>query len=254
MLAPDTGIIWVFYRLSKHQPTANVDALSRLPLPDTPLETPLSGELVLMVERLQTATVSATQIAQWTRRDPCLSQVLQHIRTGWLERPDNDLRPFWVRRLELSAHNGWVLLGDRMVVPPPCRPRIGFGRPAWWTLRGLKNEGSGSKPGMVARHGLQNWTDGQTVSWVPAGTSLSTDCPITSFVLAHLNETEGKIAFLDVQLENKGTKFHISVFRKKIHMDQYLNFESNYPARVKKGIIQCLRHRAEKVCDSSTKY
>ena len=103
---------------------ANADALSRLPLPDTPVETPLSGELVLMVERLQTAPISATQIAQWTRRDPCLSRVLQHIRTGWPERPDHDLRPFWVRRLELSVHNGCVLLGDRVVVPPPGRELV----------------------------------------------------------------------------------------------------------------------------------
>ena len=33
-----------------------------------------------------------------------------------------------------------------------------------------------------------------------------------------------------------------------------LNFDSNHPARVKRGIIQCLRHRAEKVCDGNTKW
>ena len=67
-------------------------------------------------------------------------------------------------------------------------------------------------------------------------------------------ETEGRIAFLDVKLEKKGTKVHTSVFRKKTHTDRYLNFGSNHPARVKRGIIQCLRHRAEKVCDGSTKW
>ena len=55
-----------------------------------------------------------------------------------------------------------------------------------------------------------------------------------------------------VQLEKKGTKVLTSVFRKKTHMDRYLHFDSNHPARVKRGIIQCLRHRAETVCDGSS--
>ena len=67
-------------------------------------------------------------------------------------------------------------------------------------------------------------------------------------------ESEGKIAFLDVQLEKRGPKIVTSVFRKKTHTDRYLHFDSNHPARVKRGIIQCLRHRAEKVCDGSTRW
>ena len=41
----------------------NADALSRLPLPDTPVQTLASGELVLMVETLGDAPISAAQIA-----------------------------------------------------------------------------------------------------------------------------------------------------------------------------------------------
>ena len=41
-------------------------------------------------------------------------------------------------------------------------------------------------------------------------------------------ETEGRIAFLDVQLEKKGTK----VTSQRTHTDRYLNFDSNHPARV----------------------
>ena len=51
-------------------------------------------------------------------------------------------------------------------------------------------------------------------------------------------ESVGRITFLDVQLES-------SVFRKKTYIDGYLNFDSNHPTRVKRGIIQCLRYRAE---------
>ena len=50
---------------------ANADAMSYLLLPNNLVESPLSGELMLMVERLQTAPILATQIAQWTCRDSC---------------------------------------------------------------------------------------------------------------------------------------------------------------------------------------
>ena len=67
-------------------------------------------------------------------------------------------------------------------------------------------------------------------------------------------ESEGKIAFFDAQLEKKGTKVLTSIFHKKTHTDLYLHFDSNHPAKVKRGIIQCLRHRAKKVCDGSTQW
>ena len=57
-----------------------------------------------------------------------------------------------------------------------------------------------------------------------------------------------------VQLERRGAGVLTSVFRKKTHTDQYLNFNSNHPTKVKRGIIQCLRHRAEKVCSGSTRW
>ena len=67
-------------------------------------------------------------------------------------------------------------------------------------------------------------------------------------------ESEGRIAFLIVQMERKGAGVLTSVFRKKTHTDRYLNFDSNHPARVKRGIIQCLKHRAEKTCSGGTKW
>ena len=98
---------------------ANADAMSRLPLPYTPANTPVPAELVLMVETLQDAPVTATEIAMWTRRDPLLSRVVRGIMEGWPERSDDDLRPFWTRRLELSVHNGCILWGGRVVIPKP---------------------------------------------------------------------------------------------------------------------------------------
>ena len=60
-------------------------------------------------------------------------------------------------------------------------------------------------------------------------------------------ESEGRITFLDMQLER--TTAQTSVFRKKTDTDRYLNFNSYHPAKVFRSAIQCLLVRAEKVCD-----
>ena len=62
-------------------------------------------------------------------------------------------------------------------------------------------------------------------------------------------ELEGKITFLDVQIERKGTATLTSVFRKKTHTDRYLDFNSHHPAKVLRGVMQCLWVRAKKVCE-----
>ena len=80
---------------------ANTDTMSRLPLPDTPVQTPASGELVLMVERLEDAPTSAAQIATYTQQGPLLSRVLRYIREGWPDSADIELKPYWTRYLEL---------------------------------------------------------------------------------------------------------------------------------------------------------
>ena len=53
----------------------NADALSRLPLPDTPAETPQPSELVLLMEHLSTGPITAVQIKTMTRKDPILFRV-----------------------------------------------------------------------------------------------------------------------------------------------------------------------------------
>lgn len=77
-----------------------------------------------MVERLEDAPISATQIAAWTRRDALLSRVHRHIAEGWPDSADDELKPYWTRRLELSAHAGCIVWGGRVVVPPPGRESV----------------------------------------------------------------------------------------------------------------------------------
>ncbi len=54
---------------------ANADALSRLPLPDTPALTPVPGETTLLMELLESTPVIAEEITKWTRRCPVLARV-----------------------------------------------------------------------------------------------------------------------------------------------------------------------------------
>ena len=55
---------------------ANADAMSRLPIEGTPEEPQTTPELVLMVEKLKDAPITARQIAHWAERDPsCLEYV-----------------------------------------------------------------------------------------------------------------------------------------------------------------------------------
>ena len=94
---------------SKH---ANADSLSRLPLPKAPAEVPTPEEVVLLMETIQNSPVNAAQIRQWTDRDPLLSKVRKLILQGWEKTKDNDLLPYFRRKMELSVQEGCVLWGS----------------------------------------------------------------------------------------------------------------------------------------------
>ena len=61
------------WRTDQH---ANADALSRLPLPYTPTQTLVPAELVLLVENLDDAPITAAQVAQWTKQDPHMAKIV----------------------------------------------------------------------------------------------------------------------------------------------------------------------------------
>ena len=77
----------VYRSTTKH---SNADAMSRLLLPKT---TPVPAELVLMIENLDEAPISAKQMATWTQRDVVLSRVLEFIMLGWPKEADDDPKP-----------------------------------------------------------------------------------------------------------------------------------------------------------------
>ena len=112
------------YRAGKDQ--GNVDALSRLPVGEAPLEVPIPGDTVLMLQMLSDADsmVTASAIRKWTNTDPLLSIVRRMVLQGWESQLDPEFKPYMQRRYEISVQNGCVLWGSHVVVPPPGRAPI----------------------------------------------------------------------------------------------------------------------------------
>ena len=104
-----------FRSTSKH---SNADALSRLPLPEEPSKVPTPAELVLLIQHLEDASVTATQIRHWTLHDPVLSKVCKYIQKGWPNKIDDEnLKSFGHRRTGLSILNDCILWGSRVYIP-----------------------------------------------------------------------------------------------------------------------------------------
>ena len=82
----------IAYKPGNHH--ANADSLSRLPLPETPAHISLPGETILLMDKLEEPPVTATQVKNWTDRDPVLSQVRQMLLKGWQDTEREEFQPF----------------------------------------------------------------------------------------------------------------------------------------------------------------
>ena len=105
----------------------NADALSRLPLPDHPAdsEIPSLGDVNLVLNHLSDHLATASQIKTWTEKDPVLSRVHHFILHGWPNTvTESAILPYSNRRDELSVVDGCILIGCRVVIPPPGRELV----------------------------------------------------------------------------------------------------------------------------------
>lgn len=112
----------ILYRKSSDH--ANADALSRLPCKgDTDGSSEEGG--VFCVSHVDELPVAANDIATETRLDPILSKVLDLTLTGWPMFVSNpELKPFFVRKDQLSTDQGCILWGSRVIIPPRYRQRL----------------------------------------------------------------------------------------------------------------------------------
>ena len=71
-----------------------------------------NGYPVTLTEQLASSPVTAHKIKAMTAKDPIFSKVLQFVLHGWLITAVNDeLRPYYRRREELSHFEGCILWG-----------------------------------------------------------------------------------------------------------------------------------------------
>jgi predicted GIY-YIG superfamily endonuclease/uncharacterized protein (UPF0335 family) len=64
-------------------------------------------------------------------------------------------------------------------------------------------------------------------------------------------EVKNKLPFLDVCVERDRNVLKTTVFRKKTHTGQYLNFQSNHQKSVKEGVAYSLFDRAKSLCSNN---
>ena len=104
---------------------ANADAMSRLPLPITVQEVPVPAETVCLIEFMDSSPIDVDHIRRLTDRDPVLSRVKRFVGQGWSTVSDSDeLKPYFIRKDELSLQDGCLLWGARVVVPKAARERV----------------------------------------------------------------------------------------------------------------------------------
>ena len=106
------------------QEHGNADMLSQLPLPETPAKVPVPGETILLLDMLNSLPVTSEHIRQWTSKDPVLSKVKIMVQRGWQNSKNTNLTPYQRCKDELNVHDGCLLWGTRVVVPPPGRDKI----------------------------------------------------------------------------------------------------------------------------------
>jgi len=69
------------------------------------------------MEMLSTAPLTLAQIKQWSRWDPIIAKVIDSALHGWQSSAEPELKPYFVRKDELSVTYGRLLWGNRVVVP-----------------------------------------------------------------------------------------------------------------------------------------
>ncbi len=115
------------YKLEYRQGSlnGNADALSRLPLPARDDEV---SQVVIGVHMMEliNAPVNEVDVVRETKLDSVLSLVLLYVVEGWRVdvSKDEKLRPYWMKREELSTENGCLLWMGRVVVPKVLREKV----------------------------------------------------------------------------------------------------------------------------------
>ena len=102
---------------------SNADGLSRCPSGQT--ESVDSDVARIQHGLLEDLPIDWRQVRTRSRSDPELSQAIRLTREGWSDEcPSEILRPFWLRRHELTIQEDCLLWGSRVVIPKHFRRNL----------------------------------------------------------------------------------------------------------------------------------
>ena len=162
----------------------NADGLSRLPVLDVPGSTPVPGDIVYLLETINTSPVDATKIKLWTTRDPVLSQVLQFVLQGWPQdvEEEESLKPYFIRRDELCTC--WTPLMGSSGHSTPQRERKGIEHITRYSPGNSQNEEFSQKLCMVAKNGHEFRREGETLCYLSESPKEPSLFAITPFGMA----------------------------------------------------------------------
>ena len=65
--------------------------------------------------------VDAKEIRRVTRTDPVLSKVLLYTMTEWPVKVEENLKPYFIRKNEISVDSGLLFWGYRVIIPRKCK-------------------------------------------------------------------------------------------------------------------------------------
>ncbi|KAK6179270.1 hypothetical protein SNE40_011672 [Patella caerulea] len=111
----------IVYRSSVEH--GNADALSRNPL-EVVQDDSLESDLFYF-SYVNELPINSHQISEATRKDRLMCKVLEYVKTGWpsfIEDPE--LKPYFIRRNELSTDQNCILWGMRVIIPGKFQQRL----------------------------------------------------------------------------------------------------------------------------------
>ena len=84
-------------------------------------------EVLHVINYLSSTTCNASDVREWTNRDPILSKVKKYVLSGWPSSSsslEEDFKPYKTTQNELSVEDGCVLWGSQVVIPPQGRKLV----------------------------------------------------------------------------------------------------------------------------------
>ena len=103
---------------------ANADCLSRLPLEIKDSVDYLDGIHLFNIAQMESLPVTCQQVQTATRNDPLLSKILLFTKQGWPTQVQDEYKPFFVRRQELSVEDECLLWGIRVIIPKKLQQHV----------------------------------------------------------------------------------------------------------------------------------